>query len=140
MGLILVDMGGTLLFYTMDPDNDFGPNNDLIQVLNAASAAGYEVQIVSGAVDEGSYKHACFDLKKAGLGSDIIDNAQGKEAIKPETYSGVVAIIDDKLEEEYVGEVMEGNPKARQFSPTDTAALAEHLGVSVPAQAPEPPI
>lgn len=125
--IIICDVGGTLL--NVWPKRE--DNTALIQLLNLKNQKGFDVRICTGAIDQGTWEgYSKKDLLKAGLDPQIIANARGKDDITPETFSNVVAIIDD-CNESYIKEIIAGNPNARWFEPKPQATeeLLRHLNV-----------
>ncbi len=107
---------------------DRSPNQELITLLNHAKQnLGFEVRLVTGGFDSGTWRYDKEKLLRTNLDKEILANVGGKKTITKETYTNVAAIIDDDSEEFYIRDVLTGNPSARHFAPLNTQELSGFL-------------
>ena len=126
--LILCDVGGTLL---LDENGEYSvnPNQKLITLLNRAVEQGFEVRLCTGGIDSGTWPHDREKLEKTNIDPAILKNVSGKRNIRSDTYSGVVAIIDDDTDP-YIRAVIGANLDAKHFGPLQCDELSRHLQVA----------
>ncbi len=124
--LILCDVSGVLLL-----SKEFGkpevPNPEMIAVLNRAWDMGFNICICTSGVDNGDWSRDKDKLREAKLNPAILESVSGKKRIAPDTFSSVVAIIDDWERESYIPKVKESNPQAPLFSGQWPDSILRHL-------------
>jgi CMP-2-keto-3-deoxyoctulosonic acid synthetase len=98
----------------------------MITLLNHVKNNGFEVRLVTGGYDSGTWRRDREKLQRTNLDHEIIANVGGKENIRANTYSNVVAIIDDSREK-YIEEVFKENPEGKHFNPEDIEELTSYL-------------